>query len=182
MLPGDRTKTAMRELINLINDNVHACSNFVDQTLNLSRIENDTLPLSVCRQDILPRGRAHDGRLRLLCPREADRHRLTATPPGRMTVAVDTDKFSKILSNLISNALKYTPEEGHIAVSHDARRHALPEKLTAAASSHYLTVGERHRRRHRNEPRGRGAHFRTLQTADPQAGEARPAPESGSTT
>ena len=64
---------------------------------------------------------------------------LTATPPGRMTVAVDTDKFSKILSNLISNALKYTPEEGHIAVSLTLAD-TLPEKLTAAASSHYLVV------------------------------------------
>ena len=56
-----------------------------------------------------------------------------------MTVAVDTDKFSKILSNLISNALKYTPEEGHITVSLTLAD-TLPEKLTAAASSHYLVV------------------------------------------
>lgn len=44
----------MRELIGLINYNVQKLLDLVDQTLALSRIENDTLPLSVCRQDILP--------------------------------------------------------------------------------------------------------------------------------
>ena len=64
---------------------------------------------------------------------------MTSTPPGRMIVAVDADKFSKILSNLVSNALKYTPKDGHVEVAL-ALTDTLPKKLTAAASSHYLVA------------------------------------------
>ncbi|MEI3554005.1 MAG: histidine kinase dimerization/phospho-acceptor domain-containing protein [Alistipes senegalensis] len=83
MLPGIQDKNRQRELINLINDSIQRLLKLVDQTLNLSRIENDTLPLSVCRQDILPRGRAHDRRLRLLRPREADRHQPDSHAAGQ---------------------------------------------------------------------------------------------------
>ena len=139
MLPGIQDKNRQRELINLINDSIQRLLKLVDQTLNLSRIENDTLPLSVCRQDILPVVERMMAGFACYAREKRIDISLTTTPPGRMTVAVDTDKFSKILSNLISNALKYTPEEGHIAVSLTLAD-TLPEKLTAAASSHYLVV------------------------------------------
>lgn len=137
MLPGTQDKNRQRELINLINDNTQRLLTLVDQMLNLSRIENDTLPLSVYRQDILPVVERMMAGFACYAREKRIDISLTATPPGRMTVAVDTDKFSKILSNLISNALKYTPKEGHIEVSLTLAD-TLPEKLTAAASSHYL--------------------------------------------
>lgn len=139
MLPGIQDKKRLHELINLINDNIQRLLKLVDQTLSLSRIENDTLPLSVCRQDILPVVERMMAGFACYAREKRIDISLTATPPGRMTVAVDTDKFSKILSNLVSNALKYTPEEGHIEVSLTLAD-TLPEKLTAAASSHYLVV------------------------------------------
>lgn len=38
---------------------------------------------------------------------------------GTQNMALDADNFEKILSNLLSNALKYTPEEGHVEVEWD---------------------------------------------------------------
>ncbi len=137
MLPGTQDENRQRELIDLINDNTQRLLTLVDQMLNLSRIENDTLPLSVHRQDILPVVERMMAGFACYAREKRIDISLTAAPPGRMAVAVDTDKFSKILSNLISNALKYTPEEGHIEVSL-ALADTLPERLAAAASSHYL--------------------------------------------
>ena len=61
-------------------------------------------------------------------------------PAERLVVAVDIDKFCKILSNLVSNALKYTPKEGHVEV-----RISLGTELPAALAetvpaAQYLTV------------------------------------------
>ena len=118
MLPGIQDKNRQRELINLINDSIQRLLKLVDQTLNLSRIENDTLPLSVCRQDILPVVERMMAGFACYAREKRIDISLTATPPGRMTVAVDTDKFSKILSNLISNALKYTAS-GSVTIAMD---------------------------------------------------------------
>ena len=139
MLSGTQDPKRRRELTNLINDNIQRLLKLVDQTLSLSRIENDTLPLSVCRQDILPVVERMMAGFACWAREKRIDISLTAAPPGRMTVAVDADKFSKILSNLVSNALKYTPEEGHVEVSLTLSD-TLPEKIAAAASSHYLVV------------------------------------------
>ena len=140
MLPGITDEKRSRELVNLINYNIQQLLKLIDQTLSLSRIENDTLPLSVCRQDIIPYvNRLVDGFACLAREKNIDL-RTTSVPPGRMVAAVDADKFSKVLSNLVSNALKYTPEGGHVDVALTLTD-TLPEKLAgAAAASHYLVV------------------------------------------
>lgn len=140
MLPGITDEKRSRELVNLINYNIQQLLKLIDQTLSLSRIENDTLPLSVCRQDIIPYvSRLTDGFACLARDKQIDL-RTTSDPERRMVVAVDVDKFSKVLSNLVSNALKYTPEGGHVDVALTLTE-TLPEKLAGAApASRYLVV------------------------------------------
>ena len=129
----------MRELIGLINYNVQKLLDLVDQTLALSRIENDTLPLSVCRQDILP----HVRRLMNSFTCYAREKEITVDldlPAERLVVAVDIDKFGKILSNLVSNALKYTPKEGHVEVRISLGTELPAALAEAVPAAQYLTV------------------------------------------
>ena len=139
MLPGVTDKNWMRELIGLINYNVQKLLDLVDQTLALSRIENDTLPLSVCRQDILP----HVRRLMNSFTCYAREKEITVDldlPAERLVVAVDIDKFGKILSNLVSNALKYTPKEGHMEVRISLETELPATLAEAVPAAQYLTV------------------------------------------
>ncbi len=140
ILPEVTDKNRMRELIALINYNIQKLLDLVDQTLNLSRIENDTLPLSVCRQDILPYVRRLLDSFACYADEKRISLRLESTPSDRFVVAIDLDKFGKILSNLLSNALKYTPEEGHVEVLLSLCSE-IPESLSEALpASQYLVV------------------------------------------
>lgn len=140
MLPGITDEKRSRELINLINYNIQQLLMLIDQTLSLSRIENDTLPLSVCRQDIIPYVNRLTESFACLAHEKRIDLRTTSEPAGRMIVAVDADKLSKVLSNLVSNALKYTPEGGHVDIALTETK-TLPEKLAGAApASRYLIV------------------------------------------
>lgn len=140
MLLGVTDEKRSRELVNLINYNIQQLLKLIDQTLSLSRIENDTLPLSVCRQDIIPYVNRLTEGFACLAREKRIALRTTSEPAGRMIVAVDADKFSKVLSNLVSNALKYTPEGGHVDITL-TETETLPEKLAGAApASRYLIV------------------------------------------
>lgn len=151
MLPGITDEKRSRELVNLINYNIQQLLKLIDQTLSLSRIENDTLPLSVCRQDIIPYvSRLTDGFAALARDKQIDL-RTTSDPEGRMVVAVDVDKFSKVLSNLVSNALKYTPEGGHVNRRADADGDS-SRKAGGSRTGVAIPRRERHRRRNRHEP------------------------------
>ena len=140
ILPEVTDRNRMRELISLINYNIQKLLDLVDQTLNLSRIENDTLPLSVCRQDILPYVHRLLGSFTCYADEKQISMRLESTPSEHLVVALDLDKFGKILSNLLSNALKYTPEDGHVEVVLRLGSE-LPESLADAfPASQYLIV------------------------------------------
>ena len=140
ILPDVHDRKRSQELIHLINYNIQQLLKLIDQTLSLSRIENDTLPLSVCRQDIVP---CIDRLMSSFAYHAQEKNislKTSPTPPEKMVVAVDADMFGKVLSNLVSNALKYTPENGHVEVR-ASLADSLPENLAgAAASSRYLIV------------------------------------------
>ena len=87
----------------------------IDQMLDFNQLETDALRLKVSRAD------AADA-LRQLAATFEDSARVRGIS---MTLRIDeadymmwldTDKFEKIMSNLFTNALKHTPDGGHIAL------------------------------------------------------------------
>ena len=139
MLSRVRDKVSFDKMIESINYNMRNLLNLVDQLLNLSRIENGALPLSVSMTDVpfllrrLTDGfsfQAHEKSIELLLDCSGD---LAGVP-------VDADKLARVVVNLVSNALKYTPEGGHVRIL--AERVASPDRILSGykTSSTYLQI------------------------------------------
>jgi PAS domain S-box-containing protein len=86
----------------------------VDDLLDVSRITRGQVALERARVDLAEvTARAIELASPLL---EERRHRLTlALPPG-LLVDGDADRLAQVVSNLLSNAAKYTPEGGEITI------------------------------------------------------------------
>lgn len=98
-------------------------SRLVQQMLDLSRMENRTTPLKLERVDLVPFvQRIVDGQQQLFINRDL-RLRFSDDTQGRSAVIeVDADMITQAVVNLMSNAMRYTPEGGWVVVSVKADR------------------------------------------------------------
>lgn len=107
-----------RELVRVARKSSSWMTQLVDQFLDLNRLEEDTMRLSVCKTDISA-----------LLKDIAEMFRVNAKTKGinficegvdePFVMPVDTGKLTKICVNMLSNAFKYTPEGGSIRFSLD---------------------------------------------------------------
>lgn len=104
-----------RYFLRLVNNNVDRLLRLIDQLLDFGKLESDTLSLSVTRVDICP--------IVLDLVESYSYYALEKqievkvnSPEHPLEVSVDVDKLTKIVSNLLSNSLKYTLNNGHIVV------------------------------------------------------------------
>lgn len=105
----------------------------IDQMLDFNQLEMDALRLKVSEMDIT------QALSDLLIGFEESTHvrhiQLTADIPHEPTnVWIDGDKFEKIMSNLLTNALKHTPENGLIRIT------AHTDKKEEKNKANYLKV------------------------------------------
>lgn len=127
-------------LIAFLERNIKRILLLIDQLLDFRKLESDTLPLRVEKEDIVPLvahivdsftylAKAKNTDLKLECGFSS------------MVLPIDVDKLSKILTNLISNAVKYTLNDGHVVVFVRITDHQ-PDKEygITVKSSRYLMV------------------------------------------
>ncbi len=104
------------EYMSLMEKNIKHLMMLVEQILNFSHLKSETLSLSVSRKDVV-------GIVLKILDRfkgeNEEKHIVTSftCPEDKLIMYVDEDKLDKILSNLLSNAFKYTPSNGTIKVS-----------------------------------------------------------------
>ena len=102
--------------MSLMEKNIQHLMMLVEQILNFSHLKSETLSLSVCRKDVV-------GIVLMILDRfkgeNEEKHIVTSftCPEDKLVMYIDEDKLDKILSNLLSNAFKYTPSKGTIEVS-----------------------------------------------------------------
>jgi len=85
----------------------------INQLLDLSKLDAGSMKLEMIESDILRFSRLIISSFQLLADRKNIQYKINI-PAKEYITYFDQDKLEKILTNLLSNAFKYTPEEGDV--------------------------------------------------------------------
>ena len=122
----DKADEAKRkDIISLVRSNTSSLLVLIDQLLNISRIENDCMPLMVSEVDIVPYINRILKSFSTLADAKMIELRLVNDIPHGTLLPIDADKLQKVLQNLLSNAIKYTEQGGQVLVKMNIANKAL---------------------------------------------------------
>jgi DNA-binding response OmpR family regulator/two-component sensor histidine kinase len=102
--------------LNLVHKNANKLLVLVNQLLDISKLESGNMKLQTVPQNIVSLVRA----LTLSFTSYAERKKITLkfnSTENEIIVYVDSEKFEKIITNILSNAFKFTPEGGRIEIT-----------------------------------------------------------------
>ncbi|OGU77338.1 MAG: hypothetical protein A2V93_11875 [Ignavibacteria bacterium RBG_16_34_14] len=112
-----------KDELSIVHKNANKLLELVNQLLDISKLESGNMKLKAVPRNIIPLLKA----LVLSFTSYAERKRITlkfnstCLPAGRaedeIIVYLDKDKVEKIITNILSNAFKFTPDEGRIEVT-----------------------------------------------------------------
>jgi len=109
----ETNETKIKQNAGIIKRNASRLYGLVNQLLDLSKLEAGKMTLEVSEQNIMPLLKG----LVLSFSSLAERKKITLnfnTIEENLNVYIDKDKVEKIITNLLSNAFKFTPEGGKI--------------------------------------------------------------------
>jgi signal transduction histidine kinase/DNA-binding response OmpR family regulator len=114
-LIAEKPEKWLDEGLKKIENNSKILLHLVNQMLDLSRLEKGAMPVNMIQGDIVLYIRYLIELFNSVA--ESKQISLKYTPdPGHLIIDYDPDKMMEIVSNIISNALKYTQEGGHVEV------------------------------------------------------------------
>ncbi len=119
LLDGEaEDEKARREFYEIIQHEAERLGRMIDNMLNISRIEAGMISATWENIDIVPIAQEA---VELLKPQAAEKNiSITFQRPHQSCHAdVDKDMIKQVITNLISNAIKYTPEGGRVTVAPD---------------------------------------------------------------
>lgn len=118
LLEDSGIKGKSRELLKMVQRNSLALQQLVSNILDFRKIQNGKMELKLYRFDIVKTLTMWVGDFQLTAERKQIRLHLDVDDlKGSHEMIADQDKISRIVFNLLSNALKYTPAGGEIFVS-----------------------------------------------------------------
>ena len=129
VVKSDRLSGEDKSLLTIAHRNINRMFKLVNQLMDFNKLENDTLRLNVEQLDVV---KVINGVCDYFIYNSQERG-VTINRIGiedALMAWTDGDKLEKILTNLISNALKFTPRGGHIDVSLDVADNQV--KITVA--------------------------------------------------
>lgn len=95
----------------------------VNDLLQLSKFDSDEYPIHKERTEFIQYFHQVVDRFEMNIPEHLTLKR--ELPKGKYYVWIDKDKITQVLDNIISNAMKYSPEGGEIRLKVEIRRHNL---------------------------------------------------------
>ncbi len=111
------TSPESRKLINIIKRNTERLLVLVDQLLDVGKIETQTLTLSVAECDVNAIVNSIMSNYSFLVEKKHLHVNCQFLPKEHASMLVDGDKIFKIVSNLLTNAIKYTDDNGYIEIA-----------------------------------------------------------------
>lgn len=118
MLLDDRSiKGRSRELLQMVQRNALSLQQLVGSILDFRKIQNGKIELSLSRFDLPEALQQWTGDFAMTAQRKKIQMHLDTSHFSSADVVADKEKLARIVFNLLSNALKYTPAGGFIHVS-----------------------------------------------------------------
>ena len=118
LLEDTGIKGKSRELLKMVQRNALALQQLVSNILDFRKIQNGKMELKLYRFDIVKTLTMWVGDFQLTAERKQIRLHLDVDDlKGSHEMIADQEKISRIVFNLLSNALKYTPAGGEIFIS-----------------------------------------------------------------
>jgi two-component system phosphate regulon sensor histidine kinase PhoR len=108
-----RDEVTCRRFLEIIDKEANRLVKLVDDLLDLSRLESQRISLELARVDV---GDLVADTLTRLRPLAGSRDLQLRPADAEVTVLADRDRLAQVLMNLLDNAIKFTPEDGRIAV------------------------------------------------------------------
>lgn len=118
LVNADNLTPRQHTLVKLADKNVRILRRLINQILDFRKYENDKTTLSIREIDLGKAIGEWTESFHTLARRRSMRLTEDIEPaPPAPTVAVDVEKMERVFFNLLSNAFKYTPDNGEINVS-----------------------------------------------------------------
>jgi signal transduction histidine kinase/DNA-binding response OmpR family regulator/ligand-binding sensor domain-containing protein len=118
-----------RKLLHIVQRSVGRMLKLVDQLMDFNKLEGDSLRLRVSRTDVVSVLKNITDIFRINASNK-NLDLITSGLEDAFITWLDTDKVDKIMGNLLSNAMKFTPAGGKIKISLDYR----PGELTVTVA------------------------------------------------
>lgn len=107
-----------KKLLHIVQQSVNRMLRLVNQLMDFNKLENDTLKLKVKRTDVVTELK-RIMEIFNVNAQSKDISLITTGIEDSFLMWLDADKIDKITTNLLSNALKFTPRDGKIEVNFD---------------------------------------------------------------
>lgn len=117
---GDLT-SAQKKSLNTIIGATNRMNELISTLLNVTRIESGSIAVTRKTVDVIPVAEEIIEELALSSAVKAIDVKLSAKPKSDIKITTDLLMVKEILTNLIANAIKYTPDKGKIEINIKAR-------------------------------------------------------------
>jgi PAS domain S-box-containing protein len=113
---------AQKRSLNTIIGATNRMNELISTLLNITRIESGTIAVTIKQLQLNTVVEEVLNELMLMASTKAIKLSMSVTPKAGIGVKTDVLILKEVLANLISNAIKYTPESGRVSVKLRARR------------------------------------------------------------